>query len=81
MATITTIGLKIANQLFKCTGVTMVAKWLSAGSWSVVIFWHSFQKLPQYLIGIEACASAHHWSRELEALGDTVRLMPPAYLF
>jgi transposase len=54
---------------------------LSAGSWSVVIFWHSFQKLPQCLIGIEACASAHHWSRELKALGDTVRLMPPAYLF
>jgi transposase len=80
MATITTIGLKIANRLFKCTGLTM-AKWLSAGSWSVVIFWHSFQKLPPCLIGIEACASAHHWSRELKALGDTVRLMPLAYLF
>jgi transposase len=54
---------------------------LSAGSWSVVVFWYSFQKLPQCLIGIEACASAHHWSRELKALGDTVRLMPLAYLF
>ena len=32
MATITTIGLEIANQLFKSTGLTMVAKWLSAGS-------------------------------------------------
>ena len=81
MATITTIGLKIANQLFKCTGLTMVAKWLSAGSWSAVIFWRSFQKLPQCLIGIEACASAHHWSRELKALGDTVPLMPPGYPF
>ena len=29
---------------------------------------------------IEACASAHHWSRELQALGHTVRLMPPAYV-
>jgi transposase len=27
-----------------------------------------------------ACASSHHWSRELQALGDTVRLMPPAYV-
>ncbi len=30
--------------------------------------------------GIEACASWHHWSRELKALGHTVRLMPPAYV-
>jgi transposase len=30
--------------------------------------------------GIEACASSHNWSRELKALGHTVRLMPPAYV-
>jgi predicted alpha/beta-hydrolase family hydrolase len=29
---------------------------------------------------MEACASSHHWSRELQALGHTVRLMPPAYV-
>jgi transposase len=39
-----------------------------------------FQKLPPRLVGIEACASSHHWSRELRALGHTVRLMPPAYV-
>ena len=39
-----------------------------------------FQKLPPCLIGIEACASSHYWSRELKALGHTVRLMPPAYV-
>ena len=39
-----------------------------------------FQKLPPCLIGIEACASSHHWSRELQGLGHTVRLMPPAYV-
>jgi transposase len=39
-----------------------------------------FQKLPPCLVGIEACASSHHWSRELPALGHTVRLMPPAYV-
>ncbi len=39
-----------------------------------------FQKLPPCLIGIEACASSHYWSRELAALGHTVRLMPPAYV-
>jgi transposase len=39
-----------------------------------------FQRLPSCLVGIEACASSHHWSRELQALGHTVRLMPPAYV-
>jgi transposase len=39
-----------------------------------------FQKLPRCLVGIEACASSHHWSRELQALGHTVRLMPQAYV-
>jgi transposase len=39
-----------------------------------------FQNLPPCLVGIEACASPHHWSRELQALGHTVRLMPPAYV-
>src|SRR5579859_5172129 len=39
-----------------------------------------FEKLPPCLIGIEACASSHHWSRQLQAFGHTVRLMPPAYV-
>jgi hypothetical protein len=39
-----------------------------------------FQKLPPCLVGIEACASSHHWSRELQTLGHAVRLMPPAYV-
>jgi transposase len=39
-----------------------------------------FEKLSPCLVGIEACASSHYWSRELKALGHTVRLMPPAYV-
>jgi transposase len=39
-----------------------------------------FRKLPPCLVGIEACATAHHWSRELSALGHEVKLMPPAYV-
>ena len=39
-----------------------------------------FEKLQPCLVGIEACASSHHWSRELKALGHAVRLMPPAYV-
>ena len=39
-----------------------------------------FEKLPPCLVGIEACASSHYWSRELQTLGHTVRVMPPAYV-
>jgi transposase len=39
-----------------------------------------FAKLPACLVGIEACASAHHWARTLRDLGHTVKLMPPAYV-
>lgn len=39
-----------------------------------------FSGLPPCLIGMEACASAHHWARELIAIGHEVRLMPPAYV-
>jgi transposase len=42
--------------------------------------WRFFEKLAPCLIGMEARASAHHWSRQLQALGHTVRLMPPAYV-
>ena len=39
-----------------------------------------FEKLSPCLVGIEACATSHHRSRELKALGHNVRLMPPAYV-
>jgi transposase len=39
-----------------------------------------FRSLPPCLVGIEACATAHHWARELTALGHNVRLMPPSYV-
>jgi transposase len=39
-----------------------------------------FEKLSPCLVGIEACASSHYWSRELQAIGHSVRLMPPAYV-
>jgi transposase len=80
MQTITTIGLDIAKWVFRVHGVdgngnVIVRRQLKRRY--VLAF---FQKLPACLIGIEACASAHHWSRELEAIGHSVRLMPPAYV-
>ena len=39
-----------------------------------------FAGLPPCLVGMEACATAHYWARELTALGHEVRLMPPQYV-
>src|SRR5215475_4548930 len=39
-----------------------------------------FAALPRCLVGIEACPTAHYWSRGLQALGHTVKLMPPSYV-
>ena len=80
MQSISTIGLDIAKSVFQVHGVdaagqVVVRRQLRRSH--VLAF---FQKLPPCLVGIEACASSHHWSRELRALGHTVRLMPPAYV-
>src|SRR5215470_910361 len=80
MQTITTIGLDIAKSVFQVHGVdadgnVVVRRQLKRRY--VLAF---FQKLPPCLVGIEACASSHYWSRELQARGHTVRLMPPAYV-
>jgi transposase len=39
-----------------------------------------FKRLPPTEIAMEACGSAHHWARELTALGHDVRLIPPQYV-
>jgi len=80
MQTIKTIGLDIAKSVFQVHGVdadggVVVRRQLKRRY--VLAF---FEKLAPCLIGMEACASAHHWSRQLQALGHTVRLMPPAYV-
>ena len=80
MHTITTVGLDIAKSVFQVHGLDVKGKVIIRRQLkrrNVLAF---FQKLPPCLVGIEACASSHHWSRELQALGHTVRLMPPAYV-
>src|SRR3974377_624837 len=73
---ITTIGLDIAKNVFQVHGIdaaekAVVRKQLRRGQ--VMKF---FAALPPCLVGMEACASAHYWARELTKLGHEVRLMP-----
>src|SRR2546428_14182981 len=80
MQTVTTIGLDIAKSVFQVHGVDAQGKVMVRRQLKRRYILAFFQKLPPCLVGIEACASSHHWSRELQALGHTVRLMPPAYV-
>ena len=80
MQTITTIGLDIAKSVFQVHGVDAVGNVLIRRQLKRRYVLAFFQKLSPCLVGIEACASSHHWSREIKALGHTVRLMPPAYV-
>ena len=80
MQAITTIGLDIAKSVFQVHGVNVAGQVVIRRQLKRRYVLAFFQKLPPCLIGIEACASSHHWSRELQALGHTVRLMPPAYV-
>ena len=76
----TTIGLDIAKHVFQLhalntEGKVMLRRRLRRGE--VIPF---FSALPPCVVGMEACSTAHHWARELMALGHDVRLMPPTYV-
>jgi transposase len=80
MQSIMTIGLDIAKSVFQVHGVDAAGQVVMRRQLKRRYVLKFFEKLPPCLVGIEACASSHHWSRELQALGHTVRLMPPAYV-
>jgi transposase len=80
MQAITTIGLDIAKSVFQVHGIDSEGRVIVRRQLKRRYVLAFFQRLPPCLVGIEACASSHHWSRDLQALGHTVRLMPPAYV-
>src|SRR5690242_7278476 len=80
MQQVTTVGLDIAKNLFQVHGADaqgrpVLRRKLARGK--VLEF---FANLPPCLVGLEACAAAHYWARELTRLGHEVRLMPPQYV-
>lgn len=80
MLSISTIGLDIAKSVFQEHGVDAAGQVVIRRQLKRRLVLPFFEKLSPCLVGIEACASSHYWSRELQALGHTVRLMPPAYV-
>ena len=80
MGEVTTIGLDIAKSVFQAhgsdaAGAVVFRKKLGRGR--LLAF---FEAQPRCVVAMEACAGAHHWGRELAALGHEVRLIPPAYV-
>lgn len=76
----TTIGLDLAKNVFQAhgasaSGAVVFRKKLRRDR--VLSF---FAAQPHCLVAMEACASAHHWARELGQLGHEVRLIAPAYV-
>jgi transposase len=80
MGEITTVGLDLAKNVFHLIGCNergkeVKRKMLKRGQ--VLAY---FANLPPCLIGMEACASAHYWARQLKDLGHEVRLIPPQHV-
>ena len=76
---ITTIGLDLAKSVFQvhCLDSAGGAIRKKLRRSEVLGFFRSLQPC---LVGMESCATAHHWAREIGAFGHEVRLMPPAYV-
>jgi transposase len=77
---VTTIGLDLAKNVFQVHGVDFHGRVVLRKRLSRSRLLEFFANLPRSVIGMEACGGAHHWARELQALGHEVRLMPPSYV-
>src|SRR5215468_5858947 len=80
MGEVSTIGLDIAKSVFQVHGVDVDGAVVIRKRISRAKLLEFFATLPTCLVGIEACPTAHYWSRRLQGLGHTVRLMPPSYV-
>ena len=76
----TTIGLDIAKSTFQVHGVDAAGDVILRRRLTRARVVPFFAKMAPCLVGIEACATSHHWARELRKLGHEVRLMPPSYV-
>jgi transposase len=80
MGEVSTIGLDIAKSVFQVHGVNDAGTVVMRKRINRSRVLQFFGDLSPCLVGLEACPSAHYWARELQALGHTVKLMPPSYV-
>lgn len=75
-----TIGLDLAKNVFQVHGVDAAQKITVTRQLKRKDLLPFFERMPPCLVGMEACAGAHHWAREIEKFGHTVKQMVPAYV-
>jgi transposase len=80
MEEISTIGIDIAKSVFQVHGIDAAGEVIVHRQLKRRQVLQFFAALKPCLIGMEACATAHHWARDLMKLGHKVRLMPPRYV-
>jgi transposase len=80
MGQVVTIGLDIAKSVFQVHGVDASGATVLRQRLTRSKLLPFFEKLPRCLVGIEACATSHHWARQLITLGHDVKLMPAQYV-
>jgi transposase len=80
MEEITTVGIDLAKRVFQVHAIDREGRVVVAKAVRRKAFLAFISTFPPCLIGLEACASSHHWARELSRLGHQVRLIPPAYV-
>ena len=78
--TVKTVGLDLAKDVFQVHGISATGHTIFNKKIRRAKLLAFFENLPRCVVGMEACGSAHHWGRELRALGHDVRLMPAAYV-
>lgn len=74
------IGLDIAKYKFQVHGVDKHGKDLFNKQLNRKDVLPFFANLSPCIVGIEACGGAHHWGREIQNLGHTVRLLSPRHV-
>ena len=80
MEEVVTVGLDIAKSVFQVHGVDAEGRVVVQRKLTRAKLIPFFEKLSPCRVGIEACATAHHWGRKLGELGHEVKLMPPSYV-
>lgn len=80
MGEVITVGLDIAKHVFQVHGIDDRGMAVIRRKVRRSELLNFFRTLKPCLVGIEACATAHHWGRQLQSMGHQVRLMPPAYV-
>ena len=80
LARVTRVGLDLAKNVFQVHGVDAEGEVVIVRKLRRAAVSPFFGRLQPCVVAMEACGSAHHWGREITALGHEVKLIPPAHV-